>query len=139
MSRFVLCPRLRSPVGLLTILACLAGAGFFRAVAAPQQQKSSQSKSSQKEQSAKPANDDVARGKAVFQDNCAECHDANSKDETVGPGLQGIKDGKLPDGREATADRLLDIINTGPAEMPSFKDRLSDDEKRQVVAYVLSL
>ena len=79
------------------------------------------------------------RGKAVFENNCAECHYPDSRDVKVGPGLQGVKDGKLPDGRPATHDKVLDIINTGPAEMPSFKDRISEQDKEDVVAYVLTL
>lgn len=82
---------------------------------------------------------DVARGKVVFENNCEDCHDAYSKDERTGPGLQGLKDGKLPDGRKATHDQILDIINTGPAEMTSFKDRLTEQEKEDVVAFVMTL
>jgi cytochrome c len=82
---------------------------------------------------------DIARGKIVFDNNCDECHDAYSKEERAGPGLQGIKDGKLPDGRKATHDQILDIINTGPAEMPSFQDRLTEQEKNDVVAFVMTL
>jgi mono/diheme cytochrome c family protein len=82
---------------------------------------------------------DAARGKTVFDNNCDECHDAYSRDERVGPGLQGIKDGKLPDGRKATHDLLLDIINNGPAEMTSFQDRLTEQEKEDVVAFVMTL
>jgi len=82
---------------------------------------------------------DISRGKEVFLDNCDQCHDAYSKDEKVGPGLKGIKDGKLPDGGPATREKLLDLINTGPAEMPSFKDRLTEQQKEDVVAFVLTL
>jgi mono/diheme cytochrome c family protein len=86
-----------------------------------------------------PAKGDAAIGKEVFLNHCEECHDAYSKDEKVGPGLQGVKDGKLPDGKAATRDALLDVINTGPAEMPSFKDRLTDREKEDVIAFVMTL
>ena len=82
---------------------------------------------------------DVAKGKTVFIDNCAQCHEPYSKEEKVGPGLAGIKDGKLPDGKPATHDKLLDIINTGPAEMPSFQNRLTEQEKEDVVAFVMTL
>jgi mono/diheme cytochrome c family protein len=88
---------------------------------------------------AMPDKGDAVRGKTVFENNCAECHYADSRDENVGPGLKGVKDGKLPDGRPATPEKLLDIINTGPAEMPSFKDRISEQEKEDVVAYVMTL
>jgi mono/diheme cytochrome c family protein len=86
-----------------------------------------------------PEKGDAARGQTVFENNCADCHYPDSKEEKVGPGLQGAKDGKLPDGRPATREKLLDIINTGPAEMPSFKDRISEQEKEDVVAYVMTL
>ncbi len=82
---------------------------------------------------------DAARGKKVFLNHCDECHDAYSKEERVGPGLKGVKDGKLPDGRPATREKLLDIVNSGPAEMPSFKDRLTEQEKEDVVAFVMTL
>jgi mono/diheme cytochrome c family protein len=82
---------------------------------------------------------DVTRGSKVFDDNCAQCHYPDSKDEKVGPGLMGLKDGKLPDGRKATHDQILDIVNTGPAEMTSFKDRLTEQEKEDVVSYLLTL
>lgn len=82
---------------------------------------------------------DVARGKIVFEQNCQECHDAYSQDVITGPGLKGLKDGRLPSGKAATHDKLLDIINTGPAEMTSFKDRLTEEEKEDVVAFAMTL
>lgn len=86
-----------------------------------------------------PLKGDVARGKQIFESTCDECHDAYSREERVGPGLQGLKVGKLPDGRPATHDKLLDIVNNGPAEMPSFKDRLTEQQKEDVVAFVMTL
>lgn len=93
------------------------------------------------QQPAKPAapKGDSARGKAVFENTCDECHDAYSREERVGPGLQGLKSGKLPDGRPATHEKLLDIVNNGPAEMPSFRDRLNEQEKEDVVAFLMTL
>ena len=86
-----------------------------------------------------PLRGDVKRGKVIFEQNCEDCHDAYSREERVGPGLKGVKDGKLPDGRAATHDKILDIINTGPAEMTSFQDRLTEQEKEDVVAFVMTL
>lgn len=93
----------------------------------------------QNSQPARAAKGDVKRGKVIFASTCEECHNPTSKDSEIGPGLQGIGEGKLPDGNAATAERLLDIINRGPAEMPSFKDKLTEQEKADVVAFVLTL
>jgi len=82
---------------------------------------------------------DPARGRIVFEQNCERCHDAYSRDEVTGPGLQGVKNGKLPDGRPATRARILDLVNSGPAEMTAFQDRLTEQEKEDVVAFVLTL
>jgi mono/diheme cytochrome c family protein len=88
---------------------------------------------------ASAAKGDAARGKQIFENTCDECHDAYSREERVGPGLQGLKSGKLPDGRPATHDKLLEIVNNGPAEMPSFRDRLTEQQKEDVVTFVMTL
>ena len=82
---------------------------------------------------------DAARGKALFEINCDECHDGYSREARVGPGLQGLKNGKLPDGRPATHDKLIDVVNNGPAEMPSFKERLTEQQKEDIVAFLMTL
>jgi mono/diheme cytochrome c family protein len=82
---------------------------------------------------------DVDRGKAIFDANCDECHDAYSREARTGPGLQGLKSGKLPDGRPATHDKLIDVVNNGPAEMPKFEDRLTAQQKEDVVAFLMTL
>jgi mono/diheme cytochrome c family protein len=116
----------RNPTLLLSAICVVIGISF------------AQSPPAKKSTKAAPKGD-VARGKKVFLNHCEQCHDPYSKDEDVGPGLEGIKDGKLPDGKPATREILLDLINTGPAEMPSFKDRLTEAEKEDVIAFVMSL
>src|SRR6266566_3406479 len=91
------------------------------------------------QETGKPPKGDVTRGKQIFENSCEECHDAYSREERVGPGLQGLKGGKLPDGRAATHDKLLDIVTNGPAEMPAFRDRLTDQQKEDVVAFIMTL
>ncbi len=82
---------------------------------------------------------DPARGRLVFEQNCERCHDAYSREEVTGPGLQGIRNGKLPDGKAATREKILDVVNNGPAEMTAFENRLTQQEKEDVVAFVLTL
>ncbi len=50
---------------------------------------------------ATPDKGNSVRGKAVFETNCADCHDPESKEERVGPGLQGANFKRHP------VDRVL--------------------------------
>ena len=82
---------------------------------------------------------DVAAGKDVFEAQCLTCHNTDSTDAKDGPGLKGVKNGKLPSGAKATRDAILEIINKGRQAMPPFKETLTDQEKENVAAYVLTL
>src|SRR4051812_8887055 len=88
-------------------------------------------------QNAKPG--DPRSGKTVFDGKCAECHAAESKDVKGGPGLQGVKNGKLPSGEPATQEVILDLLNNGRDAMPNFKGTLTEQQKVDVIAYVLTL
>ena len=82
---------------------------------------------------------DAEAGKELFETKCALCHNADSKEKKIGPGLQGIKDGKLPSGKDATYDNLLDNLNNGGNGMPAFEKLITNEEKDNVIAYVLTL
>ena len=78
-------------------------------------------------------------GKAIFKEKCAECHNADNRESKDGPGLEGVKNGKLPSGRPATHDVILDLVNKGQESMPAFKEVLTEQQREDVVAYVLTL
>ncbi len=82
---------------------------------------------------------DADKGKAAFQQRCMVCHFDDSADKKIGPGLAGIKDGPLPSGKEATRENVLDNLNKGGNGMPAFEKMLSEEEKIDIVAYVLGL
>lgn len=82
---------------------------------------------------------DAAVGKELFETKCVVCHNADNKDKKIGPGLAGIKDGKLPSGKDATEANITENLNKGGNGMPAFEKLLSDEEKADVVAYVLTL
>lgn len=82
---------------------------------------------------------DVARGKEAFQQRCLVCHFEDSAEKKIGPGLAGIKEGTLPSGKEATLENVLENLNKGGNGMPAFEQMLSDEEKSDITAYVLSL
>ena len=82
---------------------------------------------------------DAAKGKEAFQQRCLVCHFEDSADKKIGPGLAGIKEGTLPSGKEATLENVLENLNKGGNGMPAFEQMLSDEEKSNIAAYVLSL
>lgn len=83
---------------------------------------------------------DAAKGKEVF-DQCSVCHNADSADRKMGPGLKGLfKKGKLEsNGKPANDANVIEKINEGGNGMPAYKDMLSDDEKANLIAYLKTL
>src|SRR5687767_12202273 len=65
---------------------------------------------------------DPKAGAKIFATNCAECHNADSKEPKEGPGLKGLKDGRLPSGDPATQEEILKLLEEGREEMPPFPD-----------------
>ncbi len=82
---------------------------------------------------------DAAKGKEAFQQRCLVCHFEDSAEKKIGPGLAGIKDGKLPSGKDTTREAVMDNLNQGGNGMPAFEQLLSEEEKANIVAYVLTL
>jgi len=83
---------------------------------------------------------DAEKGKAVFEDNCAVCHNADSDEKKTGPGLKGLfKKDKMNNGKKPTDANVRALLNTGGNGMPSFSDMLSDTEREDVMAYLKTL
>jgi len=80
-----------------------------------------------------------AAGGKLFAVKCAICHDVDGGQRRVGPGLKGVKDGKLPSGRNATPETVLKRLNDGGGGMPVFRELLTEEEKQSLVAYVMTL
>ena len=82
---------------------------------------------------------DAAKGKVVFE-QCAVCHNADSDEKKMGPGLKGLfKKDKLANGKKPSDATVLAKINEGGNGMPAYKDMLSDQEKDDLVAYLKTL
>jgi cytochrome c len=83
---------------------------------------------------------DAEKGKAVFEDNCAVCHNADSDEKKMGPGLKGVtKKAKLKNGKAPSDANIKAIINAGGNGMPAYSDMLSDEERDNVLAYLKTL
>jgi cytochrome c len=89
---------------------------------------------------AAPPAGNAEKGKSVFEDNCAVCHNADSDEKKMGPGLKGLfKKEKLANGKKPTEANIKALINAGGGGMPSFSDSLSDEERDNVLAYLHTL
>ena len=94
----------------------------------------------QDKKNGKGAAGDAAKGKQVFEDNCAVCHNADSEEKKMGPGLKGVfKHDKLVNGKKPTDANVRALINAGGNGMPSYQDMLTDEEKNDVIAYLKTL
>lgn len=82
------------------------------------------------------------KGKDVFEQNCGVCHNADSTERKMGPGLKGLyKKAGLVNKKKVTDANVLEFINKGSSEkgMPGFADQLTDQEKSDLVAYLKTL
>ncbi|HWB84870.1 MAG TPA: c-type cytochrome [Bryobacteraceae bacterium] len=82
---------------------------------------------------------DAAKGKEVFQ-QCAVCHNADSTEKKMGPGLKGLfKLDKLANGKKVTEANVRAQIDEGGHGMPAYKDILTDQQKDDLIAYLKTL
>ena len=86
-----------------------------------------------------PAAADAAKGKAIFE-QCGVCHNADSEEKKMGPGLKGLfKREKLVNGKKPTEANVKAKVEEGGNGMPAYKDMLSDQEKVDLIAYLKTL
>jgi cytochrome c len=82
---------------------------------------------------------DAEKGKEVFQ-QCAVCHNADSTDKKMGPGLKGLfSREKMNNGKKPTEATVREKVDEGGNGMPAYKEMLSDDEKDDLIAYLKTL
>src|SRR5262245_61214836 len=82
---------------------------------------------------------DAAKGKELFE-QCSVCHNADSTEKKMGPGLKGLfKRQKLNNGKPVNDANVKAVINAGGNGMPAYESILSDDEKNHVIAYLKTL
>ena len=83
---------------------------------------------------------DAAKGKEAFESNCAVCHNADSEERKMGPGLKGLfKHQKLANGKAVNEANVTAVVDEGGNGMPGFGDILTKAEKDDVIAFLKSL
>lgn len=93
--------------------------------------------------SAEGSGHETKRGKAIYEERCVVCHGPQGKgDGPEAPFLSPRPASLVSAGTSAKSDReLLDIIAKGKPRtaMPGWKDKLTDQELEDVLAYIRSL
>ena len=81
-----------------------------------------------------------ALGKAIFLQQCAICHNPDSLDKKMGPGLKSLfKRDKLSDGKPPSDATVRARIDRGGTGMPPFSDMFSAPEMTALMAYLKTL
>jgi len=79
-----------------------------------------------------------ARGHAVFQASCSQCHDDRDSDALHGPSMLGVfKQQYLPSGAPANDDRVRVVIIQGHGMMPAIN--LDSQDTQDLLAYLHTL
>ena len=83
------------------------------------------------------ADESARAGATVFASQCVACHGPHGKGD--GPAARKMN-ADMPDLAEAAAsdddDELFNVVTNGFKPMPSFRDRLSERQRWDVVHYV---
>jgi mono/diheme cytochrome c family protein len=119
----------------MLLTAVLAGAVFCPSVFA---------QTRGKEPNAKPvvtvsAADQTAFGKDLFRQHCASCHFPETSAQKIGPGLKGMYARPFSDGKKVTDAGLTKWIEEGGKNMPGFKETMSPEQVRALIAYIKTL
>jgi mono/diheme cytochrome c family protein len=76
-------------------------------------------------------------GRALYERNCALCH---GKDGVARGLARGAADLNDSDWQElVTVEDVMEIVAEGRGQMPSWKDRLSDQQIRSIAEHVKTL
>ncbi len=90
------------------------------------------------------AQGDAAKGKTLFADkaepSCAICHNADSTEKKMGPGLKGLsKRAKLNNGKKMSEAALKEVILKGGGGMPGYEESLKPADVTDLLAYLKTL
>jgi mono/diheme cytochrome c family protein len=79
-------------------------------------------------------------GKELFDYTCEACHYANSTVARAGPGLLGLyKKEALGNGAAVTDANVERFIRDGTSLMPGYRDKITAEQMRDLIAYLRSL
>ena len=86
-------------------------------------------------------NPQQAEGRKLYDDYCDRCHEAYSSRGKKGPSLKGVfKQQYLSvSGLPANDDRVAEIVKNGRAKMEGFSQVMTDQQIKDLLAYLHTL
>ena len=79
---------------------------------------------------------DTGKGQEVFEP-CAVFRNAGTGEMKLAPSLKGVfQHGKLKNGKEVADGECAGVIHTSDGGMPFFADKLSQDEKDNLIGWL---
>jgi mono/diheme cytochrome c family protein len=83
----------------------------------------------------------IARGSALFAKHCAGCHNTDSEEWKVGPGLRGVlvREALVSTGLPATRANVRNQIVAPAGSMPAFGSVLTERDLADILAYLGSI
>lgn len=80
--------------------------------------------------------DDAA---ALYKSKCAACHAPDGGGDTPAGKAMKVVDLRSPEIQKMTDDQLIAATANGKDKMPAYKGKITDDEIKQLVAYIRQL
>ncbi|HWT02033.1 MAG TPA: c-type cytochrome [Pyrinomonadaceae bacterium] len=122
---------------LKVVLAC---AGLVLFLTQPGRNSRATRPADAKEQPQKSASRRQASAKTLFARNCATCHGSDGRGETVPGKISGVPNLADRKWQESVDEkRMAASITHGRGSMPSFEEKLSQNEIASLVSHVRSL
>jgi mono/diheme cytochrome c family protein len=78
----------------------------------------------------------IHAGQDIFIQRCLQCHSANEGQVTFGPSLYGVM--KKPHAKKSPAE-IRQILKNGKGKMPSFDDKLTQQDTENLLAFIHTL
>jgi cytochrome c6 len=84
-------------------------------------------------------NKNAGKGQGIFQEQCVGCHGTDGHAQTDMGKTVGAADLTSGVVQHQSDSQLEKVVKNGKKKMPSFADKLSDDDIHALIAYVRQL
>jgi cytochrome c6 len=75
----------------------------------------------------------------LYKERCQKCHGADGKGDTPAGKKLEARDFHSPEFAKMTDAELIKVTTDGKKKMPAFKEKLSGDEIKALIAYIRQL